>query len=90
MTRIASLVGLIALGLTACIFTPDSDGDGLSNKEEEELGLDPEAADSDNDGVNDGDEVEWGSDPLSAASALLAFLAARVVHQNPSHRFSGG
>jgi len=42
----------------------DSDGDGLSNAEERELGTEPESADTDNDGLQDGREVnELGTDP---------------------------
>jgi hypothetical protein len=42
---------------------PDSDGDGLSDTEEEELGLDPNNEDSDGDRLPDGEEVKIGSDP---------------------------
>jgi len=42
----------------------DSDGDGLSDAEEERLGTDPEVADSDGDGFSDGDEVAGGFNPL--------------------------
>lgn len=42
----------------------DSDGDGLSDDEEAELGTDPDSADSDGDGFDDGDEVGRGTDPL--------------------------
>jgi len=41
----------------------DSDGDGLSDILEEELGTDPQNADSDGDGYRDGDEEQAGSDP---------------------------
>ena len=41
----------------------DSDGDGLSDIREAELGTDPNNADSDGDGINDGDEVALGTDP---------------------------
>ncbi len=44
--------------------TADDDGDGLSDAEEEQLGLDPEARDSDDDGDDDGTEVDCSSDPL--------------------------
>jgi thiol-disulfide isomerase/thioredoxin len=43
----------------------DSDGDGLSDEQEQELGLDPASPDSDRDGLLDGEEVEQGLDPLS-------------------------
>ncbi|MBE7339249.1 Rib/alpha-like domain-containing protein [Corynebacterium aurimucosum] len=35
----------------------DSDGDGLTDDKEKELGTDPNKADTDGDGINDGDEV---------------------------------
>ncbi|MEQ1571968.1 MAG: thioredoxin domain-containing protein [Myxococcota bacterium] len=57
---------IMALALVACGggANGDLDEDGLTNAEEEALGLDPELADSDGDGVDDGVEVEQGSDPL--------------------------
>lgn len=39
----------------------DSDGDGLTDAEEIDLGSDPDAADSDGDGLIDGDEIAFGS-----------------------------
>ena len=43
----------------------DSDGDGLSDAEEQRLGTDPNNPDSDGDGISDGEEVNvLGSDPL--------------------------
>jgi large repetitive protein len=48
---------------TACLAT-DSDGDGLTNGEEDTLGTDRNNPDSDGDGVTDGDEVgNDASDP---------------------------
>lgn len=45
----------------------DTDGDGLTDAEEAELGTDPNSADTDGDGLTDGDEVnEYETDPLSA------------------------
>lgn len=42
----------------------DDDGDGLTNAEEENLGLDPDNADTDADGLNDGAEVNiYKTDP---------------------------
>jgi hypothetical protein len=44
----------------------DSDGDGLTNLQETELGTDPNIADTDEDGINDGDEVRiWNTNPLN-------------------------
>ena len=40
----------------------DSDGDGLTDREEELLGSDSEDADSDDDGVLDGQEANWALD----------------------------
>jgi len=50
----------------------DSDTDGLSDVEEEELGTDPYVFDTDNDGYGDGDEVREGSDPLDGESKIYA------------------
>ncbi len=48
---------------------PDTDGDGLTDSEEEALGTDPHDADTDDDGLSDGDEVlVGGTDPLDADS----------------------
>ncbi|MDE7360316.1 MAG: cellulose binding domain-containing protein [Oscillospiraceae bacterium] len=47
----------------------DSDGDGLSNREEIELGTDPRNADTDGDGLSDYDELNtYNTDPLKADS----------------------
>jgi hypothetical protein len=43
----------------------DSDGDGLTNHEEVQLGTDPDQPDTDGDGLSDGDEVRRGTDPLN-------------------------
>ncbi|MFA5129714.1 MAG: hypothetical protein WC477_02200 [Patescibacteria group bacterium] len=49
------------------IQTIDSDGDGLSDADEVQLGTDPHSADTDGDGLSDGDEVHlWHTDPLKA------------------------
>lgn len=45
----------------------DNDKDGLTNREERELGTDPENPDTDRDGLNDGDEVKkYFTNPLSS------------------------
>ncbi len=45
----------------------DTDGDGLYDSTERELGTDPERADSDRDGIPDGDEVHLDLDPKNRA-----------------------
>lgn len=54
---LASLAALSACG------PGDADDDGLTNKEEKDLGLDPKNADFDGDGLQDGAELEAGADP---------------------------
>lgn len=46
----------------------DSDGDGLSDQEEYQLGTDPQDGDTDGDGHSDGVEVAEGSNPLDSQS----------------------
>lgn len=46
----------------------DTDGDGLTNEEEAELGTDPSDTDTDGDGWSDLSEVNRGCDPLDADS----------------------
>lgn len=41
----------------------DTDGDGLTDMEEDDLGTDENDADTDNDGLEDGEEVDLGTDP---------------------------
>jgi peroxiredoxin len=45
----------------------DSDGDGLSDAEEDVLGTDPDEPDTDGDGYDDGVEVDGNTDPLDPA-----------------------
>jgi thiol-disulfide isomerase/thioredoxin len=61
------LILLTPLFLLACDGA-DSDGDGLTDGEEAELGTDPEDADSDDDGVDDADEQANGTDPTNPDS----------------------
>jgi hypothetical protein len=56
----------------------DTDGDGLSDLEESQRGLDPGNADSDGDGVSDGDEVALGRDP-----AVFGFGQVRLGPNTP-------
>ncbi|WP_205403225.1 hypothetical protein, partial [Streptococcus sp. 2154] len=43
--------------------TNDTDGDGLTDKEEVEKGTDPTKADTDGDGFTDKEEVDKGTNP---------------------------
>ncbi len=45
---------------------PDSDGDGITDKDEETVGTDPTNPDSDEDGLSDGNELIIGTDPNDA------------------------
>ncbi len=56
----------IAATTTADWLQQDTDGDGLTNARELELGTDPENNDTDGDGLSDGDEVlRTGTQPLN-------------------------
>jgi hypothetical protein len=46
----------------------DSDGDGLTDDEESDLGTDPLSRDTDDDGLEDGEEVDIGTSPLDSDS----------------------
>jgi len=47
-------------------FPKDSDGDGMSDEQERQLGTDPNSRDSDGDGLSDGDEInKYKTDPLN-------------------------
>jgi hypothetical protein len=46
----------------------DTDGDGISDADEEAAGTNPNSADSDNDGLSDSEEVEAGTDPNNSDS----------------------
>jgi hypothetical protein len=57
---------LLPFLLVGC-FTTDSDGDGLTNQQEQDGGTNPDVADSDGDGLDDLIEVEFvGTDPTLA------------------------
>jgi len=49
----------------------DTDGDGLCDAAEANLGTRPDVVDTDNDGVGDGQEILDGTNPLSADAALV-------------------
>ncbi|MGX1928794.1 T9SS type B sorting domain-containing protein [Flagellimonas sp. 2504JD4-2] len=55
----------VTISVSDCIV--DTDGDGLTDGEEMDLGTDPNNADSDNDGLTDGEEVLVVDDPNTTA-----------------------
>jgi hypothetical protein len=61
----------------------DSDGDGLTNREELALGTNPNAADTDGDGFSDRAEVLAGSDPLNGGDHLPAVVAGDLGQVPP-------
>ncbi len=71
LVRSFAPVALLAL-LCSCgpVEDVDTDGDGLMDSEEAELGTDLESADTDGDGYGDGDEVLEGSDPTDPDSRI--------------------
>lgn len=63
----------------------DPDNDGLTNKEEHELGTNPEDADTDNGGETDGSEVNAGRDPLYTADDQIPPLGGFWPHIYSGH-----
>ena len=55
-----------------CLLDQDSDGDGVFDCDEQELGTDPQNIDSDGDGLTDKEEVDCVSNPLDAAEQCYA------------------
>jgi hypothetical protein len=47
-----------------CFYLQDTDGDGLSDAEEINIGTDPDDKDTDNDGYTDKEELDTGYNPL--------------------------
>jgi len=47
------------------LYTVDSDGDGLSDGDEQDLGTSPDDSDTDADGMSDDVEISLGTDPLA-------------------------
>ncbi|MDP3957001.1 MAG: Ig-like domain-containing protein [bacterium] len=58
----------------------DTDGDGVSDKEEIRLGANPESADTDKDGFLDGDEIKNGFDPLKFS---VGDKSDKIVFESP-------
>ena len=68
----------------------DSDADGLSDRRESELGLDPANPDSDGDTLTDGDEViKYGTNPLNRDTDKDGFEDGSEVRNGYSPRGAG-
>ncbi len=61
----------------------DPDGDGLTNKDEFELGTHPDDPDTDRGGETDGSEVQNGRNPLLTADDLMPPLTDVWVENHP-------
>lgn len=70
--------------------TVDTDGDGLSDQRELELGTDPRNKDTDGDGLSDGDEVlKYGTNPLDRDTDKDGFTDGKEVQNSYNPRGSG-
>jgi len=72
----------------------DADHDGLTNKQEAELGTDPHNPDSDGDGLSDGDEVlKYHTNPLmkdSDGDGLSDYDEVMTYHTDPNKMDTDG
>jgi outer membrane protein OmpA-like peptidoglycan-associated protein len=84
-------------GISTTLFedvNADADGDGLTNKEEAQLGTDPHNPDTDGDGLTDGAEVnQYHSSPLKTDSdgdGLSDYDEVMKYHTDPNKADSDG
>ncbi len=69
VVRPAGVVDTASLFWRIVVSDRDTDGDGLNDWEEAQIGTDPAVADSDADGLRDADELVHGTDPMRGSSA---------------------
>lgn len=70
--------------------TEDTDGDGLSDQREVELGTDPRNKDTDGDEASDGDEVlKYGTNPLDRDTDKDSFLDGKEIQNGYNPRGGG-
>ncbi len=68
------------INVNSTAISSDTDGDGLSNEEEEILGTDPENSDTDGDGLSDREEVKiYHTNPLHEDTDLDGYLDGEEV-----------
>ena len=64
----------------------DSDGDGLTDQKERDIGTDPFESDTDDDGLEDGREWELGTDPLAPDTDADGVSDGREIERGTSPR----
>tara|TARA_B100002019_G_scaffold207684_1_gene180403 strand:+ start:167 stop:3262 length:3096 start_codon:yes stop_codon:yes gene_type:complete len=66
----------------------DTDGDGISDRDEVDYWTDCSSADTDKDGISDYDEVNSGTNPLDACSGPNLIISDPYVLNNPEIKLS--
>ncbi|MDO8622568.1 MAG: hypothetical protein Q7R80_05030 [bacterium] len=78
------------VGTVAPPVAPDTDGDGLTDAEEEQLGTNPQIADTDADGLSDRDEARaYRTDPLNKDTDGDSFPDGSEVQKGYNPKGSG-
>ena len=78
-SRLRLVLAASCLLLLAACDPPNSDGDCMTDAEEEELGTDPDSLDSDGDGLDDCQEIDLGTDPTADDSDEDGFTDAEEL-----------
>ena len=65
----------------------DSDGDGLTNEEEYDLGTSSSSSDTDGDGYTDREEIEHGSNPLVSSDVPEPWLVSVTIQPSAPEVF---
>ncbi|MBL7163451.1 MAG: RHS repeat protein [Anaerolineales bacterium] len=91
LVAISIAAGALAIDTSPALAVEgDSDGDGLSDEREKELGTDPNNPDTDGDGVNDGTEVENRTNPLDYTSKQHGDSSTHTYHDSYTTTLSTG
>jgi len=74
----------------------DSDGDGISDSEEIQIGTNPKSIDTDGDGFSDQDEISDGTNPLLSSSfrnvaptRIFTQSTLKIIENQPANTFIG-